>query len=128
MPLNLLGNFARWSGRSEEMRIIAEEMQDPTAKAIMLGLSADYGRLAERAEEEAFGPNRAISRRATKDEERGLATNRRQPLGERREIGDEGRSEEREQERGPQGRNDRDERDHSNWRQAKTERQKSSDK
>lgn len=35
------------------MRILAEEMQDPTAKAMMLLLSEDYGRLAKRAGEEA---------------------------------------------------------------------------
>ncbi len=29
MPSNALSNFARWSGRSEEMRILAEQMQDP---------------------------------------------------------------------------------------------------
>ena len=63
MRSNALSNFARWSGRSEEMRIMAEEMQDPTARAMMLRLSADYGRLAERAEEVAAlgqprtGPN-----------------------------------------------------------------------
>ena len=53
MPSNALSNFARWSGRCEEMRIMAEEMHDPTARAMMLRLSADYGRLAERAEEQA---------------------------------------------------------------------------
>jgi hypothetical protein len=53
VPSNLLSNFARWSGRSEEMRILAEEMQDPTAKAMMLRLSADYERLAEHAEKQA---------------------------------------------------------------------------
>ena len=53
MPSNALSDFARWSGRCEEMRILAEDMHDPTAKAIMLRLSADYGRLAERAEEAA---------------------------------------------------------------------------
>ena len=59
MPSNALSNFARWSGRSEEMRIMAEELQDPTARAMMLRLSADYGRLAERAEEVAARANRA---------------------------------------------------------------------
>ena len=40
MPSNI-SNFARWSARSEEMRILAEENADFTAKAIMLRLSAD---------------------------------------------------------------------------------------
>jgi hypothetical protein len=50
MRPNALSNFARWSARSEEVRIMAEGMHDPTARAMMLRLSADYGRLAERAE------------------------------------------------------------------------------
>jgi hypothetical protein len=59
MRSNALSDFARWSARCEEMRIMAEEMHDPTARAMMLRLSADYGRLAA-AE---FGP--AKGRRGT---------------------------------------------------------------
>jgi hypothetical protein len=33
------------------MRVLAEEMQDPTMRAMMLRLAADYERLAERADE-----------------------------------------------------------------------------
>ena len=62
MPSNALSNFARWSGRCEEMRIMAEEMHDPTARAMMLRLSADYGRLAERAEEQPLWANRGRAR------------------------------------------------------------------
>jgi hypothetical protein len=68
MPSNSLGNSARRSNRSEEMRILADDMQDLGAKAMMLQLAADRERLAEFADEEGAlrRSRRAISPRATK--------------------------------------------------------------
>jgi hypothetical protein len=46
-----LEDVERWRNRAEEMRIIAEEMISEPNKAVALKLAADYGRLADLAEE-----------------------------------------------------------------------------
>jgi hypothetical protein len=61
MPSNSLSNSARWGNRSEEMRILADEMQDLGAKAMMLQLAADCESLAKLADEEAALPTVAGS-------------------------------------------------------------------
>ena len=68
MPSNSPGNSARWGNRSEEMRVLADEMHDLGAKAMILELAADWELLAELADEEAAlrRSRRAISPRATK--------------------------------------------------------------
>jgi hypothetical protein len=45
-----------WRKCAEEMRALADEMQDEKSKQTMLRIAADYERLAERAEEQAKRP------------------------------------------------------------------------
>lgn len=49
MPRSLVDDPAHWSFRAEEMRALAENMKDEETEAIMLRLTSDYDRLAERA-------------------------------------------------------------------------------
>lgn len=44
-----------WHDRACEMRAIADDMKDAETRSIMLGLAADYDRLAERAARRADG-------------------------------------------------------------------------
>jgi hypothetical protein len=45
-----------WRNRADELRAIAENVKDPTAKATLLGCAQDYDLLAERAEERLRSP------------------------------------------------------------------------
>ena len=42
-----------WLQRAEQMRILADEIDDESAKETVLRIANDYGRLAERAEQRA---------------------------------------------------------------------------
>lgn len=45
----LLDDPEHWYRRAEEARVVAEQLDDPVAKAMMLGIAEDYERLAESA-------------------------------------------------------------------------------
>ena len=47
----LLDNPKYWRGRAEEVRLVAESLEDTQSKQIMLGIARDYERMAELAEQ-----------------------------------------------------------------------------
>jgi hypothetical protein len=51
MPVGLLNNGKHWQERAEEARVHADQLTDPEAKRMMLGIAQSYDRLAKRAEE-----------------------------------------------------------------------------
>jgi hypothetical protein len=55
MPLDFVNDPRHWLDRAEEMRMLAEQMTEAEAKAIMLRLAADYELLAQRAAARADG-------------------------------------------------------------------------
>jgi hypothetical protein len=55
MTSELMSNPQHWRERAEEARTNAEQINDPEAKRLMLGIAASYERLALRAEERVRG-------------------------------------------------------------------------
>ena len=53
--MSLINDPTHWRDRAKEARAIADEMKDPDAKQMMLGIARDYVRLAERAKARAKG-------------------------------------------------------------------------
>ena len=50
-PYDFIDSAAHWDHRGEEMRVLAEECRDPTARKILSRLATDCDKLAKRAEE-----------------------------------------------------------------------------
>ena len=50
-PDSIINSAGHWRMRGEEMRTLAEDAKDMTAKAMMIRIAGDYERLAKWAEE-----------------------------------------------------------------------------
>jgi hypothetical protein len=55
MLTSFINDPEHWLQRAEQMRILADEIDDEPAKETVLRIANDYGRLAERAEQRAKG-------------------------------------------------------------------------
>jgi CRISPR/Cas system-associated protein Csm6 len=53
VPASIAIDPKHWRKRAEEARNLADKMNDPLSKEMMLGIAKDYEHLAERAEERA---------------------------------------------------------------------------
>lgn len=55
LPASYINDPTHWRERAEQMRVLAENMNDESSKATMLKLADDYDKLAARAAERADG-------------------------------------------------------------------------
>ena len=55
MLASFINDPEHWLQRAEQMRVLADEINDEQAKETVLRIANDYGRLAERAEQQTKG-------------------------------------------------------------------------
>lgn len=55
MPRSLADNAGHWRERSEEIRLLGEDIKDPQTRAAILKIAEDYEKLAKRAEIRTHG-------------------------------------------------------------------------
>jgi hypothetical protein len=54
-PFDIINSGAHWRMRAEEIRTLADDAEEATARAMMLRITADYDRLAKWAEDRSPG-------------------------------------------------------------------------